>query len=163
MAKPKATVAGTLARQYEFAFKMLRAALEQCPPKRWAVARDPFFAPGRLALHILSSTQRYCRRPGARVRPPSWAGREVPTKAQVLEYLNLVEQQVQKWLGGLTDSQLLASDSGFKWTGENRLARALYTLRHIHHHLGQINAELRVAGYKPAAWLVRTDLPAGSS
>jgi hypothetical protein len=38
------------------------------------------------------------------------------------------------------------------WTGGTRLDRAIYSLRHSQHHLGQINAELRRKGVSRGEW-----------
>jgi hypothetical protein len=52
----------------------------------------------------------------------------------------------------MTDEEILAPETAFPWTGEARLGRALYLLRHHHSHLGELNAELRHRGLPRAEW-----------
>ena len=166
--KPMSGFGPLIARQYAFALAMLRQAIQHCDDSQWTTAREPWLAPARLAIHILTSTRHYCRRPGLKLKLPRWADRmgwdsiprsDLPSREQVLTYVDEVERQACRWLGGLSDAQLLSPDGGYKWTGRVRADRALYTLRHIHHHLGQLNVELRLAGSEPAPWLLEHDLP----
>ena len=71
----------------------------------------------------------------------------------ILKYLDEVEAQVQSWLDGLGDAGLLESETRCPWTGDYVLCRALYLLRHVQHHLAQMNTELRRRGIDRPKWM----------
>jgi hypothetical protein len=75
---------------------------------------------------------------------------ELPDQARRLAYLDEVEAKLAAALLRLAETGLPAKDyAGFFPTALDHL---LYTLRHIQHHTGQINEELKVRGLKPAKW-----------
>jgi hypothetical protein len=48
----------------------------------------------------------------------------------------------------LDDAALLKPEEVHPWTGQTRMGKMLYTLRHIQHHLGELDAELSRRGIK---------------
>jgi hypothetical protein len=53
---------------------------------------------------------------------------------------------VDRLLAKLDDAALLESETVHPWTGQIRLGKILYELRHIQHHLGMVDAELSRRG-----------------
>ncbi len=47
---------------------------------------------------------------------------------------------------------LLEPEKLHPWTGQTRMCKMLYVLRHTQHHLGEVTAELSRRGIKAAAW-----------
>ncbi len=151
------TATAPLQRQFAVAHKMLRAAITHCPPDAWRQARHDFFVPARLAFHIVQATDFHLdtqpnafpwdRFGFAWEDAPATA---LPDQTQLLAYLTEVEAKLAALLPRLAETGLLAPD--YAGSFPTALDHLLYTLRHIQHHTGQINAELKIRGLKPAAW-----------
>ena len=60
-----------------------------------------------------------------------------------------MRERVTQSLDRLDDVALLDPESVHPWTGDIRLGKLLYELRHIQHHLGAISEELKSHGIKP--------------
>lgn len=146
-----------LKRQFACVHKMLREAVNLCPADQWRQARHDFFVPARLAFHIVQATDFHLddhpkdfnwNRGGINWEdsPPA----DLPDQPTLLAYLTAVEAKIHACLDRLADAGLWQADyAGFFPTAIDHL---LYTLRHIQHHTGQINAELKQRGLKPARW-----------
>ena len=61
---------------------------------------------------------------------------------------------VQAWLDAKSESELLAEQACFVWTGPNILSRCIYVIRHTQGHVQEINAELRRRGLPRIEWAV---------
>ena len=70
----------------------------------------------------------------------------------MLRYLEHVRTQVNDWLAGKADGDLLAPQTAFPWTGPNILSRCIYVIRHTQAHIGEINSELRRRGLPRIQW-----------
>jgi hypothetical protein len=55
-------------------------------------------------------------------------------------------------LGKLDDAALLQPEKAHPWTGQTRMGKLLCNLRHIQHHLGEVNAELIRRGIEGVGW-----------
>jgi hypothetical protein len=66
---------------------------------------------------------------------------EFPDPDEMVAFLGRVEEQTEAWLRGLSLEDLLAPQDAHGHTGANRLERAVYLIRHIQHHVGELNAE----------------------
>lgn len=152
-------------RQYEFSWDMLNEVFDRCPDRVWRQEKIKPYSIGRLAYHIIVSTQRYCRpkRKAVELDPFNLGrgeGEDVPMDrfpgiADVRGYSDKVRKRVMKWFDSLRDSELSESDGGFTWTGETIGERLVYTLKHFHHHLGQMNLLLRQHGSDAVEWKCR--------
>jgi uncharacterized damage-inducible protein DinB len=69
-----------------------------------------------------------------------------------LSRLTDVRAIVERRLAKLDDAALLEPEELHPWTGQTRMDRLLYVLRHSQHHLGEMNAELTRRGIKAAIW-----------
>jgi hypothetical protein len=144
------TLTGALAAQYGRAWFMLRDGVRKVPEDQWKVAEPTRLAPARLALHAVAPAVLYCEQTEADTKPWGrelgrlWADapiEEFPSQAELLEWLDEVEPAIDAWLRGLDEARLLAPQDEFKHTGACLLERIVYTLRHIQHHVGELNAE----------------------
>ena len=148
---------GAVRRQFGAVHKMLREAIENCPEEAWRTGRSPFFAPARLAFHVVQATDFHLSPQPKEFNwnrfeldweeapPEKLLGREA-----LLTYFEEVAAMVNRRLEELGDSGLLGPDyQGFFPTA---LDHVLYTIRHAQHHTGQINAELKLKELKVARW-----------
>jgi uncharacterized damage-inducible protein DinB len=144
-------------------FDMLREAIEALPDEQWRVADEDDLIPARQALHIIESSAFYSGEWTGKKFPSNerlgcnWelsAADELPSRQDVLAYLDEAKTKIEAWLTKRGDDGLLGepTDTRFPWTGRCELGRALYLIRHSHQHLGKIHAELRRRGIPRPEW-----------
>jgi tricorn protease-like protein len=63
-----------------------------------------------------------------------------------------IRATVEERLTKLDDAALLEPEKMHPWTGQTRMGKTFYMLRHIQHHLGEVNAELCRRGIKGPRW-----------
>jgi hypothetical protein len=76
----------------------------------------------------------------------------LPSKEAALDKLADIRSTVEKRLSKLNDAALLEPETTHPWTGPTRLSKLIYNLRHIQHHLGEVNAELMRRGIEGVGW-----------
>jgi len=148
----------SVAAQYARCWDMLRDVVEKTPEARWQADADPQLTPARWALHALDAVDAYQARSldsmnwGSRFC--DWKGgtaEELPSRGQLLEYLDEVAARLDERLRAMTDEEMLLPPP-FHWTGATYLEHWLYGLRHTHSHLGELNMLLRLAGDDTGLW-----------
>jgi len=146
-----------LAEQYLRALSMFRIAVNTFPPETWLEGDTLYQRPVGMALHIAQSIDFYSAlEPGERSENPltqvNWEDRDsskLPTQEELLTYLDTVEERLARFI---TKSDLQVEEKLYPWTGLTILSRALYNLRHTHHHLADMAMELQHRGFKPPDW-----------
>jgi hypothetical protein len=141
-------------------WSMLRGAIEAFPEGQWRSGDVDFLVPARQALHAVEAAEYYMSEyPGefewGHRFGADWEGaapEKLPTRTELLGYLDEVRMKVDKWLAGMGERGLLEPRQDFPWTGKTALGRALYVLRHIQHHLAEMNTELRRRGIDRPKW-----------
>jgi uncharacterized damage-inducible protein DinB len=156
-------VAESLTDHLTRTFGMLRGAIEALPDEEWRSGDEDDLIPARQALHIVESSVFYSgewtgqKFPTGKRLGCNWefsAANELPSRQDVLTYLDEAKAKVEAWLTKRGDDGLLGepADKRFPWTGKCELGRALYLIRHAHHHLGKIHGELRRRGIARPEW-----------
>jgi hypothetical protein len=69
-----------------------------------------------------------------------------------LTKLTEIRAAVEARLTKLDDAALLEPERAHPWTSQTRVGKLLYNLRHIQHHLGEVNAELIRRGIEGVSW-----------
>jgi len=152
------TIGESTAAQFARCWEMLRDVIRRTPEDRWCVDADPQLTPARWALHALQAadayqcpcldevnwTPRFCDWEGG-------APEELPSREQLLDYLDETAAKLDARLCAMGDDELLAP-SPYPWTGATYLEHWLYALRHTHSHLGELNMLLRAAGGETGIW-----------
>ena len=153
------TISGALRRQFQRAFHILRDAMQQLDDLQWPAGEVDWLIPARQVLHGLSSVDFYSRPAPvfglSKKQFVDWekaSPDELPTRAEMLEYLEKIALTTDAWLASLSDAQLLVEETQFAWTGRSILDRAMYCLRHLQHHTAIVNSELRRRGLKRGEW-----------
>jgi uncharacterized damage-inducible protein DinB len=151
-----ATIGEVVARQYDRVWGTFRDAISKLSDPQWRTSECDWLAPIRLAYHLVETAEFYSlSSPKDGAEPLDWdsgATDQLPSQAQLLAYIDRVQPMVREWLTTCSDEAFLSSETEFDWTGGTRLDRAIYSLRHSQHHLGQINAELRRKGLPRGEW-----------
>jgi len=144
------SIAAELAGQFDRTWRMFRQAVERFPQDQWLAGDVTSLVPARQAYHVVEMAD-YFTSPA----PDQFAWcrfgsfwdtsrvQKLPSRQELLAYLEEVQQRVDAWLGGRTDEEMLSPDALFGWTGQSLLGRAVHLLRHTQHHLAEMNAELR--------------------
>jgi hypothetical protein len=154
------TISVSLIEQFARSWEVLRDAVRQFPAEQWRCGEIDYLIPPRLALHVIEAAEFYAGDTpegfhfGGRFGV-DWEGspaEQFPDQEEMLRYLDEVQAQVEAWLRGLSDADLLLPGQAFPWTGRCVLDRAIYVLRHTHQHIGEMNAELRRRGCPRAQW-----------
>jgi DinB family protein len=151
-----------LIEHYRRTFVMLRDAIAAFPEDGWRTSDIDHLAPARHALHVIAAVDMYFRPEyvkgvagGNRFGEGlDWEGspaEKMPSQQELLDYLDEMAGRVKEWLG-VSDDELLKPVEAFGWTGGTLLARALYVLRHNHHHQGILDAELRRRNIARPKW-----------
>lgn len=140
---------------------MLEELIGNIPEDEWFTAGSDGICPAHHIVHIVVGADVFVRdipfdqwnptafwagaRPGG---PWNMAPEELWSKELALQKLAEMRAIVDQRLDELDDEALCAPESVHLWTGQNRLGKMLYDLRHIQHHLGEISGELRRRGIK---------------
>ncbi len=150
-------VKAALKGQYHAGLAMLRNGIEQCPSDLWEAGEHPrtFW---RIAYHVLFYTHLYLMpeeaafEPWARHRPDVrrlWTDDSVPpldppyTQGELLEYLDLIDRNVDAWVDAL---DLSSPSSGFSWYSIPKLDHQILNVRHLGVHVGQLEELLMARG-----------------
>jgi hypothetical protein len=153
-----------LAGQFGAALDMLERAIDACPASLWGGAND-WQAFWYLASHTLWWTDYYLSGDPAGFRPPPPFGKEemdpdgklpprVYAKPELLAHLVHVRARLAAALAALTDERA-AAPCGYPRKDFSVLELHAYNLRHVQHHVGQLQLLLRQGGVEPPRWVGR--------
>jgi hypothetical protein len=165
-------------RQFGAAIDMLRAAIESCPDDVWADSAvpprwrdDDIVGFWYIAFHTLFWLDRYLAGAPEDFAPPSpftldeldpsgLLPERAYSKAELLDYLSHCRQRCRQAISDLTPERAAAPcpvGSGTLTFGE----LMLYNLRHVQHHVGQLNLVLRQRTRDAPGWRVAAPEPLG--
>lgn len=147
--------------QYQASLEMLKQAVAQCPDGMWndSAYRNAFW---QVAYHALFYTHLYLypgrekfvrwekHRRGLHEMKP---GEEPYSKAEILEYCEIVRQQIDQ----VVPASDLDAPSGFNWLPFNRLETHFYNMRHLMQHIGELSERLGVAAKIDVSWVTRVE------
>jgi hypothetical protein len=137
---------------------MFEEAVRAFSADEWRIADVVYLTPARTAYHIVETAEFYSSEtpdgfPWAHRFGYDWEAdvgtKRLPTQDAILSYLADVRPKVEAWLNS---ADLSASDAAFPWTGGSLLDRALYLLRHNHHHVGEMWSEIKRHGHSLPDW-----------
>lgn len=155
-----------LASQYAAALAMLGRAIEACPEALWDDASASTF--GRfwyIAYHTLFWTDCYLSPSVEGFHPPAPFGLEefdpagafpatVPTKAQLMDWLAHDRDKCAARIAALDES---AARARFVtgWVDLEVEELLFDNLRHVQHHVGQLQMLMRQHGAEPPRWVTK--------
>ena len=153
----EAIMRDSLVRQFVRSWRMVEEAIRSFSADEWKTGDVDYLTPARLAYHIIETAEFYAGEtpdgfPSGHRFGCDWEGAEpddLPTQEAILAYLADARTQVGGWL---REVDLLAADVAFPWTGGCILDRALYLLRHNHHHVGEMWSEIKRRGHPLPDW-----------
>ncbi len=155
------TITETLIEQFSRTWKELKQAVQKTPVEQWILGSSNYLKPARLAYHIVFVADMYATHMGYEEYKPhrkyklDWEStpvEQLPKQAQMMTVIEETALSVTQWLTDLGDAGLLEKEVDYPWTGQNKLGRAIYTLRHNQWHIAEINTLLRERGLEPGDW-----------
>jgi hypothetical protein len=142
--------------QYLATLAMLKQAIEKCPDAMWNDPADKnrFW---HVAYHALFYTHLYLQPTEQDFRP--WPKQRKAhdlsqtanpySKAEILEYLALCQQQVAELVPQLN----LDAESGFDWLPFNKAELQIYNIRHLQQHAGELMERLGARAGLDVDWV----------
>jgi len=150
--------------QFGAALDMLERAVQACPEGRWAGGSGPaeFWY---LTYHTLFWLDVYLSGAVEGFAPPAPFGLEeldpagrIPerpyTRAELLAYLEHGRRKCRAVCEALAGERA-RERCRFRWGEVSFLELQVYNLRHVQHHVGQLNLLLRQAGGPVPRWVTR--------
>lgn len=157
----ESSIADALIDHFNRAWDMIVEAVGCFPDSEWHQAHEERMVPVRIAYHVLLDTERYTWT----CDPDDYlAGRkfnlnweqtpveDLPTRDECVEHLESMKVRTVDWLRQLGDEGLTTSPPTWPWTGARAVGQALYQLRHLQHHIADLNVELRRRNLPMVAW-----------
>ena len=150
-------------KQFGVALEMLQDSIDTCPDFIWET--DNRFS--QLGYHTLFFLDYYLsKNPVDFIQPSNFSYSEfdevfVPVifpKAEVLNYLKSCREKALDFIFSLDENQLTS-----RWINESKtmdfsmLEILLYNLRHVQHHIGQLNLLLRETNKTAPEWKFRVE------
>jgi len=157
------TLTADLHDQFKRAISMLRFTIELFTPEEYLAGLDYFDTPARLAWHVVESLDFYFSGK-ARGRDfgfghrfggtPHWKlpDEAMPSRADLLPYLDEVEARIDSAFSDLTDASLSAPFDLYDWSGRTILGHYIYAIRHTMEHHGQLCVIATRYGHAEESW-----------
>jgi hypothetical protein len=143
--------------QYHASLEMLRQAVIKCPEPLWddRSYKNVFW---NVAYHALFYTHLYLATTLQSFKPWSKGkagtnelkeGQGPYSKAEILEYFEVIGQQVEEQIDALDPD----APSGFHWLPFNKVELQIYNIRHLQQHAGELFERLGVSNGIEVDWV----------
>jgi len=161
MEKETRTLVASFVDQWARTWSMWEAMIRSIPDAEWRQGDNDYLIPARHLIHVAvgddvftSDTPFDGYDPLQRFGVGAWgtSADELPGKEAALAKLAEIRAAVEARLAELDDAALLEPEQAHPWTGPTRLGKLIYNLRHVQHHLGEVNAELIRRGLEGVGW-----------
>ena len=142
---------------------MILQAAKRFSDAEWFKASSERMTPARIVYHIVQSTERYTwyGKPGEYGGeskgqfPLDWEdtldSRDFLKRDAACEHVEKARRATLEWIKQSEDD-LLTGKPIWPWTGGSKLAQFLYLLRHLQHHMAELNAELQRRSLPIVEW-----------
>lgn len=149
-----------LLESYHLIWTMYENGFDVIPDEEWAKGDIGYLIPSRLYYHAIEAADFYNSNSRdfdwgyyGGVDPEEATQKTLPSKEKMREYHIMVKKNITDTLSSMSDADLMAEETVFKWTGSIILSRYLYLLSHYRQHIGEVNAELRRRGLERIKWV----------
>ena len=153
-------------QQFGAAIDALEGTVQACPEDTWT-SGERWQQPWYLTFHSLFWLDHYLTESSVDYAPPAPFTRgemesnvfpeRTYTKAELIVWLNQCRQALSARIATISTNEDCQRQCHLLW-GEMGAAELLvYNMRHVQHHVGQINMLIRQGGGTPAPWVWRTD------
>ena len=161
MMEKKRALVSILEDQWTRVWDMWEEMIRTIPDDEWRKGDVDYLVPARHLIHVLSCEDAFTEDIPLdqyddfklfEVREWGTPAEELVDRDEALSKLADVRVIVGERLAHLDDAALLEPEKVHPWSGQTRMGKMLYVLRHSQHHLGEVNAELSRRGIKAAIW-----------
>jgi len=137
-----------LLENYRSTLKLVADVISQFDDIQWLEGNSQLQVPWKLSYHIVDCLDYYFREApeieydwGYRFGGGWWelAEKDVPSRQDMLKYLENIEERIITHLSSLEDQELQKPFDREKEHGETKLAHYIYGLRHTMHHHGSLS------------------------
>lgn len=161
-------VKNILWQQFGASIDALERTIEMCPDEVWgdpAKLSDAWHEPWYLTFHTLFWLELYLHGSKEGFRPLEPYGLEeldptgvlpdrIYSRAEMLAYLHHCRQKCKATIESLT-TESAQRVCKFRWGEFSFIELLLYNMRHVQHHVGQINLILRQRIDNAPRWVIR--------
>jgi hypothetical protein len=165
MGEETGTLVLILKDQWSRVWDMWEEMIRTIPDDEWAKGEIGYLTPARHVIHTLDCAYVLTGDfPLDQYNPTEWYGAEVKASpfeipseilwSKEVALAKLAETRVilEDGLTKFDDETLLEPEKVHPWSGQTRMDKMLYVLRHSQHHLGAVEAELSRRGIRAATW-----------
>ena len=161
MEKENNTLVLSFMDQWARTWQMWEEMIQCIPDDEWTRGDIDYLVPARHLIHAAVGDDVFSAdTPFDQYDNLQWFGvgewgtspDELPSKEAALNKLADIRSTVEQRLTKLDDTVLLEPETAHPWTGATRVGKLIYNLRHIQHHLGEVNAELIRRGIEGVGW-----------
>lgn len=161
MSKKTQILAAAFKEQWVRTWSMWEEMIQGIPEEEWASGELDYLIPARHLIHVTVGEDVFSAdTPLEESDETKWFGllawktaaSDLPSKQAALDKLAVFRATIEARLSQLTDEALLEPEVEHPWTGQTRLSKLLFSLRHTQHHLGEVNAELVRRGLEGVKW-----------
>lgn len=158
---PDQIIVESFEKQFGRSWNMLREVVNRLNDDQWHKGGDTWTdVPSRSAYHVVQCAEFYIWEGTAEefdwerngTRPWDSPPEQLPSRQDLLRYIDRIEADTNAWLHKQRDSGLLGSNEKEPKYCASALERMLYALRHLQHHVAQISQESKRRGYGAAEW-----------
>ena len=153
-------------QQFGAAIDSLEGAIRACSDAVWT-AGERWYQPWYLAFHTLFWLDLYLSESSSEYEPPApfTLGELEPgvfperpyTRQELLSWLEKCRKNLADRLSTISTDEGARRRCRLHWGEMEAAELLLYNLRHVQHHVGQLNLLVRQAGGEPAPWVMRAD------
>jgi hypothetical protein len=130
---------------------MFRKMVVDFDDESWLHVGCSYIVPARIAYHIIGGVDYYIEN---EAKPQLASGKkndwnwqhaplaDLPTRGDILELIHAYKAKADAWIAA-TDGE--EPNAAFGWTGERRISVALFLLRHMEYHIGELNLLLHIS------------------
>lgn len=149
-------------KQFGASLDMMENALKACPEDVWSGKSEFWY----IAFHTLFYTDYYLSKdPSGFVPlqpftlsefdPRGLKPERVYSKDELIQYLHYIREKCRQ---RLVNDDMADTESRFIDSRKNfsMLEMMIYNIRHVHHHVGQLNIWLRQHADLPSKWIAQT-------
>jgi hypothetical protein len=161
VSKSTETLVESVKEQWARTWSMWEEMIHSIPDEEWTSGEIDYLIPARHLVHVTVGEDVFSAdTPLDDSDEAKWFGvtawetaaSNLPDKEVALGKLAVFRSTVEARLSQLTDEALLEPEQAHPWTGQTRMSKLLFSLRHTQHHLGEVNAELIRRGIKGIRW-----------
>jgi hypothetical protein len=134
--------------QFDHSWKVLGRIVADFDDGAWTGAGRKGYSPARLGFHILRAAKYYLADPYAAPFPSGkpfdidWVAakaEDLPSRSDVMAGLAVWKGKTARWL---SDMDFDSANTAFPWAGATQGGVALFLLRHMLYHMGELSSLL---------------------